>query len=313
MPDPNAERSVLEQLAQDLLIERRRARRWSIFFRLSALALVALGLVLAIAALGARERVCLDRCTALVEIRGELEVGGRASAQRIIDGMQSAMRHGGIKGLILRVNSPGGSPVQAGQVYDEVRRLRALHPDVPIYAVVEEAAASGGYYIAAAADRIYVDKASIVGSIGVVMDGFGFTGAMEKLGVERRLQTAGENKALMDPFSPQEPRQKAHVQQMLEDIHAQFIAAVRAGRGARLKETPDLFTGLVWNGQRAIELGLADALGSVDFVARDVVKAEEILDFTPEDDLADRFARRLGATLVRELPSLRHQLPGTPR
>ncbi len=313
MPDSNAERSVLEQLAQDLLIERRRARRWGIFFRLSALALVALGLVLAIAALGARERVCLDRCTALVEIRGELEVGGRASAQRIIDGMQSALRHSGIKGLILRINSPGGSPVQAGQVYDEVRRLRALYPDIPIYAVVEEAAASGGYYIAAAADRIYVDKASIVGSIGVVMDGFGFTGAMEKLGVERRQQTAGENKALMDPFSPQEPRQKAHVQQMLEDIHAQFIAAVRAGRGARLKETPELFTGLVWNGQRAIELGLADALGSVDFVARDVVKAEEILDFTPEDDLADRFARRLGATLVRELPSLRHQMPGTPR
>ena len=313
MADSNAERSVLEQLAQDLLTERRRQRRWSIFFRLCAIALVAFGLVLALAALGSRERVCLDRCTALVEIRGELEVGGRASAQRIIDGMQSAMRHRGIKGLILRINSPGGSPVQAGQVYDEVQRLRARHPEIPIYAVVEEAAASGGYYIAAAADRIYVDKASIVGSIGVVMDGFGFTGAMEKLGVERRLQTAGENKALMDPFSPEQPRQKAYVQQMLDDIHAQFIAAVKAGRGTRLKDAPEIFTGLVWNGQRAIDLGLADALGSVNSVARDVIDAEEILDFTPEDDLADRFARRLGAALVREMPSLRHYLPGAPR
>jgi protease-4 len=313
MPDSNAERSVLEQLAHDLLIERRRARRWGIFFRLSALALIALGLVLGVAAFGARERVCMDQCTALVEIRGELEAGGRASAQHVIDGMQSALKHRGIKGLVLRINSPGGSPVQAGQVYDEVRRLRALHPEVPIYAVVEEAAASGGYYIAAAADRIYVDKASIVGSIGVVMDGFGFTGAMEKLGVERRLQTAGENKALMDPFSPQEPRHEAYVQQMLEDIHGQFIAAVKAGRGARLKDAPELFTGLVWNGQRAIDLGLADALGSVDFVAREVIKAEEILDFTPEDDLADRFARRLGATLVRELPSLRYHPPAALR
>jgi protease-4 len=313
MPDSNAERSVLEQLAQDLLIERRRQRRWSVFFRLFTLALLALGLVLGFAALGSHERVCLDQCTAVVEIQGELEAGGRASAQRIIDGMQSALKHRGIKGLVLRINSPGGSPVQAGQVYDEVRRLRAQHPEIPIYAVVEEAAASGGYYIAAAADRIYVDKASIVGSIGVVMDGFGFTGTMDKLGVERRLQTAGENKALMDPFSPQVPRQMAHVQQMLDDIHGQFIAAVRAGRGSRLKDAPELFTGLVWNGQRAIELGLADALGSVDFVAREVVKAEEILDFTPEDDLTDRFARRLGATIVRELPSTRHHLPGTLR
>jgi protease-4 len=313
MPDPSVERSLLEQLAQDFLTERRRDRRWRIFFRFAALALVCLGLVAALAVVGSREHVCLDQCTALVEIRGELEAGGRASAQRIVEGMQAAMKHRGIKGLILRINSPGGSPVQAGQVHDEVLRLRSLHPEIPIHAVVEEAAASGGYYIAVAADRIYVDKASIVGSIGVIMDGFGFTGAMEKLGVERRVLAAGQNKAMMDPFSPADPRQRAYVQSMLDDIHGQFIAAVKSGRGARLKETPELFTGLVWNGQRAVELGLADALGSVDSVAREVIKAEEILDFTPADDLADRFARRFGATFAREMLSLRQQVPGSLR
>ena len=212
MPDPQSERSVLEQLAQDLLIERRRSRRWGIFFRLLVVALVGLGLAVALAAFAVREHPCLDQCTALVEIRGELEEGGRASAQRIVAGMQAAVKHRGIKGLILRINSPGGSPVQAGQIYDEVRRLRALHPGIPIHAVVEDIAASGGYYIAAAAEQIFVDKASIVGSIGVIMDGFGFTGTMDKLGVERRVLTAGRNKALMDPFAPQDAQQQAFVQ-----------------------------------------------------------------------------------------------------
>ena len=273
MPDPQSERSVLEQLAQDLLIERRRSRRWGIFFRLLVVALVGLGLAVALAAFAVREHPCLDQCTALVEIRGELEEGGRASAQRIVAGMQAAVKHRGIKGLILRINSPGGSPVQAGQIYDEVRRLRALHPGIPIHAVVEDIAASGGYYIAAAAEQIFVDKASIVGSIGVIMDGFGFTGTMDKLGVERRVLTAGRNKALMDPFAPQDAQQQAFVQGLLDDIHGQFIAAVRAGRGDRLKETPELFSGLVWNGRRAVDLGLADAFGSVGLgLALDAVR-----------------------------------------
>ncbi|MBL0289123.1 MAG: S49 family peptidase [Betaproteobacteria bacterium] len=309
MPDPQSERSVLEQLAQDLLIERRRSRRWGIFFRLLAVALVGLGLAVALAAFAVREHPCLDQCTALVEIRGELEEGGRASAQRIVAGMQAAVKHRGIKGLILRINSPGGSPVQAGQIYDEVRRLRALHPGIPIHAVVEDIAASGGYYIAAAAEQIFVDKASIVGSIGVIMDGFGFTGTMDKLGVERRVLTAGRNKALMDPFAPQDAQQQAFVQGLLDDIHGQFIAAVRAGRGDRLKETPELFSGLVWNGRRAVDLGLADAFGSVESVAREVIKAEELVDFTPEDDLTDRFARRLGAVLAGEFLSTGRRLP----
>ncbi|MBK7079274.1 MAG: S49 family peptidase [Betaproteobacteria bacterium] len=309
MPDPQSERSVLEQLAQDLLIERRRSRRWGIFFRLLVVALVGLGLAVALAAFAVREHPCLDQCTALVEIRGELEEGGRASAQRIVAGMQAAVKHRGIKGLILRINSPGGSPVQAGQIYDEVRRLRALHPGIPIHAVVEDIAASGGYYIAAAAEQIFVDKASIVGSIGVIMDGFGFTGTMDKLGVERRVLTAGRNKALMDPFAPQDAQQQAFVQGLLDDIHGQFIAAVRAGRGDRLKETPELFSGLVWNGRRAVDLGLADAFGSVESVAREVIKAEELVDFTPEDDLTDRFARRLGAVLAGEFLSTGRRLP----
>ncbi|MBK6337477.1 MAG: S49 family peptidase [Betaproteobacteria bacterium] len=309
MPDPQSERSVLEQLAQDLLIERRRSRRWGIFFRLLVVALVGLGLAVALAAFAVREHPCLDQCTALVEIRGELEEGGRASAQRIVAGMQAAVKHRGIKGLILRINSPGGSPVQAGQIYDEVRRLRALHPGIPIHAVVEDIAASGGYYVAAAAEQIFVDKASIVGSIGVIMDGFGFTGTMDKLGVERRVLTAGRNKALMDPFAPQDAQQQAFVQGLLDDIHGQFIAAVRAGRGDRLKETPELFSGLVWNGRRAVDLGLADAFGSVESVAREVIKAEELVDFTPEDDLTDRFARRLGAVLAGEFLSTGRRLP----
>jgi protease-4 len=301
MSDQKLEYNVLENLARDFLIERRRARRWSIFFRLAALAAVGFALVLALTAVVSRDRVCLDQCTALVEVRGELDAGGRASAERINAGLREAFGHRGIKGVILRINSPGGSPVQAGQIYDEVRRLRALHPDIPVHAVVEEMAASGGYYIAAAADQIHVDKASIVGSIGVIMDGFGFTGAMERLGVERRVLSAGENKSFLDPFSPLRPAQQAFVQGMLDDVHGQFIAAVKAGRGTRLKESPELFTGLVWNGSRAIELGLADALGSMDSVARDVIKAEDIVDFTPEDNIADRVARKFGAALGGEI------------
>jgi protease-4 len=297
MADENWERTVLEQLARDALDERRRARRWGILFRSLTFGFLLAALLAGLVLIGARERVCLEKCTALVEVRGELDAVGRASAERVIAGLQAAFKNSGTRGVVVRINSPGGSPVQAGQIHDEMRRLRSLHPDTPLYVVVEEIAASGGYYVAAAADRIYVDKASVIGSIGVIMEGFGFTGAMEKVGVERRVITAGENKAFLDPFEPVDPRQHTHVQGMLDDIHQQFIAAVKNGRGSRLKEQPGMFSGLVWNGKRAIELGLADGLGSLDYVAREVVKAEEVVDFTPEDNIAERVARRFGATL----------------
>jgi protease-4 len=298
MADGNWERSIIEQFAAEMLAERRRARRWGIFFKSATLVFAAVALVAALGLFAAKERICLDRCTALVEVRGELATGGRASAERVIAGLQGAFKHAGTKGVILRINSPGGSPVQAGQIYDEVRRLRKLHPDTPVAAVVEEIAASGGYYVAAAADDIYVDKASIVGSIGVIVDGFGFTGTMEKIGVERRVIVAGENKAFLDPFEPVNPKQREFVQGMVDEVHEQFIAAVKEGRGKRLADPrPDLFSGLVWNGKRAVDLGLADAMGSVESVARDVFKAEEVVDFTPEDNLAERVARRFGAAL----------------
>ncbi|MEP7182222.1 MAG: S49 family peptidase [Betaproteobacteria bacterium] len=301
MADPGNDRTLFEQLARDMLDERRRARRWSVFFKLLTFGIVLVALLAAAAATRSHDRTCLDKCTALVELRGELEAGGRAGADRINAGLQAAFTHGGVAGVILRINSPGGSPVQAGQIYDEVKRLRAAHPKTRLVAVVDEMAASGGYYVAAAADEIYVDKASIVGSIGVIMDGFGFPGALEKLGVERRVVTAGENKAFMDPFSPVDPKQRAYVQQMLDEIHTQFIDAVKAGRGDRLHEMPGMFSGLVWHGAKAIELGLADKLGNAEAVARDVFEAEEIVDFTPEDNLAERVARRFGATLAGQL------------
>ena len=299
MAEEGWERKALEALAHDIVQERRRARRWSIFFRFLAFGIVVLGLLMFAGAFATRAQVCLDRCTALVDLNGEMDRDGRASAEVVIEGLHAAFDNPRIKGVVLRINSPGGSPVQAGRIYAEMKRLRAKHPDIPLHAVVEEMAASGGYYVAAAADRIYVDPASLVGSIGVVIDSFGFVGAMEKLGVERRAITAGENKAFLDPFSPLPEKQRAYAESMLEDVHRQFVAAVKEGRGDRLKETPEMFSGLVWNGQRAVELGLADAYGSVETVARDVFEAEEVVDFTPQEDIASRIAHRLGTEAGR--------------
>ncbi|MCC7115029.1 MAG: S49 family peptidase [Burkholderiales bacterium] len=301
MAEEGWERRALEALANDIVVERRRARRWSIFFRLATLAVVA---VIALGLLGIPGKhgaICLDRCTALVDVDGEIDRDGRASAEIVIGGLRAALDHPGTRGVVLRINSPGGSPVQAGQIHDEVVRLRKLHPGTSIHAVVEEMAASGGYYIAAAAEKVYVDKASLVGSIGVIMDGFGFVGTLDKLGVERRVLSAGENKAFLDPFAPLSDRHRDYAQTMLADIHRQFIDAVRAGRGARLRETPETYSGLVWNGERAVELGLADAVGTVESVARDVIGAEQVIDFTPKEDLANRFARRLGAAAGRQV------------
>ena len=234
--------------------------------------------------------------TALVEIKGEIASGGEASAELVVSSMRSAFEDTGALAVVLLINSPGGSPVQAGIINDEILRLKAKY-NKPVYAVVEESAASAAYYIAVAADQIYVDKASIVGSIGVLMDGFGFTGLMDKLGVERRLMTAGDNKGFLDPFSPQTEKQRLYAQAMLNQIHQQFITVVRKGRGDRLKETPEMFSGLFWNGQQAVELGLADDLGNVDFVAREVVKAEDIVDYTRRDNVAERLVKRFGAAI----------------
>ena len=299
MADEGWERRALETLANDIVVEPRRARRWSIFFRLLTLAVIVVGALALFGLAGTRGQLCIDKCTAVVHLEGEIDREGRASAENIIQGLHAAFEHPGTKGVLLRINSPGGSPVQAGQIFAEMRRLRAKYPKIPLHAVIEDMAASGGYYVAAAADRIYVDPASLVGSIGVLIDSFGFVGTLEKLGVERRVLAAGENKTFLDPFLPLKEPQREYAQTMLDDIHQQFIGAVRDGRGPRLKESPDMFSGLVWNGQRAVDLGLADAFGSVDSVARDVIGAEEVVDFTPKEDLGSRLARRFGAEAGR--------------
>jgi protease-4 len=251
--------------------------------------------------IGRKDMVSSKDHTALVELHGVIASDAPASADEIVAGLQDAFKDKHTKGVILRINSPGGSPVQAGIINDEISRLRALHPDIPLYAVIEDICASGGYYVAAAADRIYVDKASLVGSIGVLMDGFGFTGTMQKLGVERRLLTAGDNKGFLDPFSPATPAHQEYAKKMLGEIHQQFIAVVKKGRGDRLKMNPTLFSGLIWTGQRSIELGLADALGSVDYVAREVIGAEHLVDFTPKENIAQKLARKFGAGVTSSL------------
>jgi protease IV len=285
----------LEKLAEDLLRERRAERRWRLFSRLFWLT-VAVLIVTAMFASRGRVAAPSGPHTAMVEVRGEIASDSDASAEILMAGLKSAFEDAGAQAVVLRINSPGGSPVQAGIVHDEIRRLKALHGK-KVYAVIEEACASGAYYIAVAADEIYADKASIVGSIGVLMDGFGFTGTMEKLGVERRLLTAGENKALGDPFSPLSAKHRDYVQAMLDQIHQQFIAVVRQGRGTRLKETPDTFSGLFWNGEKALEIGLVDHLGTLDQVARDVVHAAEVIDYTPKENVAERLAKRFGASI----------------
>jgi protease-4 len=289
------EREVLEKLAFASLKEQRARRRWGIFFKLSFLLLVVFIVVMAFDFSGKDIENSSGPHAALIEIEGVIDAGGSGSAEAVNKALNRAFTDSGSVGVILRINSPGGSPVQAGMINDEIKRLRKAYPKKPLYVVVEEMCASGGYYIAAAADKIYVNKASIVGSIGVLMDGYGFTGLMDKLGVERRLLTAGENKGFLDPFSPQSPKHKEYAQVMLNEIHQQFIDVVRAGRGKRLKETPDTFSGLFWSGSKAIELGLADAYGTVNSVARDEFKSEEIIDYTQHEGLSDRVLKKFGA------------------
>jgi protease-4 len=295
--EPAWERKAIEQLAFAALKEQKASRRWGIFFKLLTFAYITI-LIVGIAELpffSKSKAPAEKRHAALVELRGVIDSTGEASADRITNALASAFKDEDSVGVILRINSPGGSPVQSGIVYDEIKRLRTKYPDKPLHVVVEDICASGGYYIASAADKIFVDKASIIGSIGVLMDGFGFTGTMEKLGVERRLLTAGANKAFMDPFSPVNEAHQAFTKSLLADIHGQFIDVVKKGRGKRLKETPDTFSGLMWTGAKGIEMGLADGYGTVDSVARDVFKTESVIDYTEKENIADRLAKRFGA------------------
>jgi protease-4 len=285
---------VLEKLAFAALNEQKANRRWGIFFKLAFIALVVGGAWCAFKYLNP-DIETFGQHTALVQIDGEIESDGAGSADAVIPALDKAFADDSAVGVILHINSPGGSPVQAGMINDEITRLRKLYPNKPLYVVVDEICASGGYYIAVAADRIYVDKASIIGSIGVLMDGFGFTGLMDKLGVERRLMTAGENKGFLDPFSPLTAKQKGYAQEMLNEIHGQFIDAVRKGRGKRLKETPEIFSGLFWSGAKAVEMGLADGYGTVDSVARDEFKADDIVDYTEREALPERVLKKFGA------------------
>lgn len=292
------ERNLLENLALATLREQKRTRTWGIFFKLLTFLYLFILLFFALGWIDDGKVRIAEKHTALIDLRGVIVAEGNSSADKISASLQSAFRDKNTKGVILRINSPGGSPVQAGYINDEIRRLRAKYPEIPLYAVVGDICASGGYYVAAAADKIFVDKASLVGSIGVLMDGFGFTGTLEKLGVERRLLTAGANKGFLDPFTPLDPAQKAHATSLLHEIHEQFIQVVKRGRGERLTNAPEIFSGIVWTGQKSIDLGLADELGNAEYVAREVIEAETLVDFTPHEGLSDIFTKRFSQIIL---------------
>ena len=297
------EKEIVTKLAESSLNEQRRSRRWGIFFKL--LTFIYIGTVIFLFANADLTDVSLDeKHTALVELNGVIADGKAANADTVITALRDAFESEESAGVILRINSPGGSPVQSGYIYDEIIRLRKEYPDTPLYAVITDICASGGYYIAAAADKIYADKASIVGSIGVRMDNFGFVDTMKKLGVERRTLTAGKNKALLDPFLPIDENTTAHMQVMLTEIHQQFITAVKNGRGDRLDESVEgLFSGLIWSGEAAVDIGLVDGLASSSHVAREIIGEEKIVNYTVKEDLLERFADKLGSTAAQAISS----------
>lgn len=302
------EREALTRLAQAGLIEQRRARRWNLFFRFVWLGIFVL-IMLRVLSLGIGQVPQVEgRHTALVRLEGVIAPGTQADAAIIGRGLRNAFRAKDTAGVILYVNSPGGSPVQADEINQEITRLRAEHPHIPVYAVCSDVCASGGYYAAVAAQDIYVNPASIVGSIGVRMDGFGFVDAMKKLGVTRRLMTAGSHKGGLDPFEPVKPDERAHVQQLLDQVHAQFIAAVKRGRGKRLANDPNLFSGYFWTGEAAKRLGLADGFGGVRYVARQVIRAPRVVDYTPRRDLFERVSQGFGASVANALITLQEKL-----
>lgn len=293
----NWQQDVISRLAFSALDEQKRTRRWSIFFKFLMFAYL-LG-ILYLYWPGKFDAGIAEKHTALVELSGVIAPDQDANADTIITGLRDAFENEHAKGVILRINSPGGSPVQAGYINDEIRRLKKVYPDKPFYAVITDICASGGYYVAAAADKIYADKASMVGSIGVLMNGFGFVDTMNKLGVERRLFTAGEHKGFLDPFQPTRESDVQHVKTLLADIHQQFITTVKEGRGERLKDSPNLFSGLIWTGEQAVDMGLVDELASSSFVAREVIGAETLVDYTPQPDLLERVSKRFGVALGR--------------
>lgn len=292
------EKAFVEELALSSLQEQRRARRWGIFFKFAFLAYLTLLLFLYLPA-DIFSSAGTESHTALIDLTGVISADSDASADTIVTGLRAAFEDSNTAGVIVRINSPGGSPVQAGYINDEMLRLRAEYPDIPLYAVITDICASGGYYVAAAADQVFADKSSIVGSIGVIMNGFGFVDAMQKLGIERRLLAAGDHKGLLDPFSPLKSEEVSHIKQILDEIHQQFIDAVREGRGERLSSDPNLFSGLIWTGEESLALGLVDALGSSSYVAREVIGVEDIVDFTPRRDYFQRLVERFGAAAGR--------------
>ena len=307
--EPGWERQLLEKLATETLREKRRSRYWGIFFKLLTFAWLTTALLFLLPdQSGFNSLPTGEKHTALVHLQGIISDTDGVDANRIIEGLHQAFADPGTAAIILRINSPGGLPVQSSHIQKAIVRLRGLHPEIPLYAVVDDVCASGAYYIASAADRIYVNESSIVGSIGVRMDGFGFTGAMQKLGIERRLYTAGKYKGMLDPFGPVTEFEQAHTQQVLDELHQTFIAAVRAGRGDRLSDNPNLFSGLIWSGQRSIELGLADAIGNTGSVARDIIQQETIIDFTPQVDPLERIADHLSITLSNTVHRLYNTL-----
>lgn len=296
---------ALKDIAMEGIKEQRRARRWGIFFKLFFVVYALIALLAVLGTGSSKEKLnTATEITAVVDFNGVIMDGGEINAETILPSLKDAFENEKTKGVLLRINSPGGSPVQAGLINDEIRRLKALHKDIPVYAVVSDICASGGYYIAVAADKIYADKASIVGSIGVRMDNFGLVGLMEKLGVQRRLYTAGANKGMLDPFLPENPAQVQHVQTMLNTTHQQFINVVKQGRGDRLQNNPDIFSGLFWTGEEALKLGLVDALGSDAYVARDIIKAEEMVNFTSEKDIFERLSEKVETSVSTTLRSL---------
>ncbi len=294
---PGWERDALAKLAGAALVEQRRSRRWAIFFRLAFLTYVLVLTSLMLPDVFSTESDSSERHTAVVRLTGVISEQSEANAKNINKGLRAAFADENSAAVVLKINSPGGSPVQAGQIHDEMLRLREKYPEIPLYTVIDDICASGGYYVAVASDQIFADKASIVGSIGVLMNGFGFVNAMDKLGVERRLLTAGAHKGFLDPFSPPDSEAVTHVQSLLDDVHQQFIDVVRNGRGERLKENPETFSGLIWSGEQGLELGLIDQFGSLGSVARDIVEETEVVDFTVGDSPLDRFTRSLGASI----------------
>lgn len=298
------EQALVNKIAAEAITEQRRARRWSVFFKLFLVVYVSVFTLMYLVDGWDGASITGEKHTALIDISGVISAESQANADYIVSGLRAAYEDKNTAGIILRINSPGGSPVQAGYVNSEIYRLRDEYPDIPFYSVITDICASGGYYIAAAGDKIYADKASVVGSIGVIMSGFGFVDTIDKLGVERRLLHAGENKGFLDPFSPLKSEEVEHVETLLADIHQQFVDVVKKGRGDKLVNDEKIFSGLIWTGEQSVELGLVDGLGSPGYVAREVIGVEEIVDFTRRETVLDQFSSKLGATIERSISSI---------